>query len=430
MSAATFSMADQFLRWRDGRASNWMRLYEVGKARRGLMETASLDDIVTDSAAAASAFGCGRRVNNRSLNIGPAGEEYEPILVTAKNAGKATGLVTTAIAVHATPAGFAVNVPHRGSYPEIAGQYFERKFDIILGGGRELFDGKAPDFPESRDLTKEFLGAGYQIAGTAEELRKAAAHDAPILGLFPDTGPNSYHLPYEIDRLNDENLKKNVPSLAEMTTLTLEYLNRKPGGFVVQIEGARVDHGGHSNDIAGLLFDQVAFDEAIGAVEAFTVENPDTLVIITTDHGTGNPGLCSGRDGGAAAFSAIGGMKGSFEKILPRLDADCSVKDIRKIVAEVSGVRLDDRSAELLQTRLRETDEQQRLTPFARMNTISGVLGQALASSVEVGWVSNSHTSDHVEIAAFGPGSEQLKAFQKNTDLHAMMTQAMGIAAV
>ena len=44
-----------------------------------------------------------------------------------------------------------------------------------------------------------------------------------------------------------------------------------------------------------------------------------------------------------------------------------------------------------------------------------------------VGWISLEHTGDHVELAAFGPGSELLKPFVKNTDLHYLMLQAAEI---
>ncbi|TVQ13277.1 MAG: hypothetical protein EA364_06905, partial [Balneolaceae bacterium] len=54
MSTGTLTMADSMLRRRDGRPSNWIRLYEEGRVTRGLMDMASANSIVTDSAAAAS----------------------------------------------------------------------------------------------------------------------------------------------------------------------------------------------------------------------------------------------------------------------------------------------------------------------------------------------------------------------------------------
>lgn len=120
MSSGTMSFADQFIRWRDGRASHWIDLYERGVVRRGLMETASLNSLVTDSAAAASSWGSGHRVENGAINVGPDGETYPTICGLAREAGKSTGLVTTARLTHATPAGFAANMADRNEEARIA----------------------------------------------------------------------------------------------------------------------------------------------------------------------------------------------------------------------------------------------------------------------------------------------------------------------
>ena len=41
-----------------------------------------------------------------------------------------------------------------------------------------------------------------------------------------------------------------------------------------------------------------------------------------------------------------------------------------------------------------------------------------------VGWISMDHSADYVELALFGPGSDLLKPFIKNTDLHYLMLEA------
>src|SRR5690606_7079440 len=108
MSSGTLNMTDLYLRRKFGRASEWIGLYEQNLVSRALMDTASLSSIVTDSAAASSAWGGGHRVMNNSLNVGPKGEEYLPILQKFKRAGKKVGCVTTVAVTHATPAGFSV----------------------------------------------------------------------------------------------------------------------------------------------------------------------------------------------------------------------------------------------------------------------------------------------------------------------------------
>lgn len=416
MSAGTLSLADQFIRWRDGRSSHWIRLYEEGIATRGLVETASLDSIVTDSAAGAAAWGCGKRVNNGSVNIGPDGEEHPPILVLAKGAGKATGLVTTATATHATPSGFAANVHSRQEQSKIAEQYLERQVDLIFGGGRRFFDPAHRE--DGRDLTGEYVQAGYRYVRTAQELEAGSDGDGPILGLFAHDS-----MPFEIDRIHSERLRVSVPSLAEMTRRALRHLNQKPNGFIVQIEGARIDHAAHANDIGGLLFDQIAFDEAIGVVIDFVKENPDTLVVLTTDHGNANPGLNSGSNGGERNFRVLSQFRGSHNAILSEISAETSLEVIGSVIRKVTGIEISEENAALLRNRLGEAYR----APYHRMNGVSAVLGQILANHTDIGWVGGSHTSDHVEVAAFGPGSDGVKAFQPNTALFGVMTDALGI---
>ena len=414
MSSGSLSFTDQFIRWRDSRPSNWIRLYEEEKVRRGLMETASANSIVTDSAAASAAWGGGARVNNNAINITPDGAHRTPILQIAKEAGKATGLVTTATVSHATPAGFAANVLHRKSQPEIAEQYLDRRIDLIMGGGAPFFDPEKRD--DKRDLLGDFQRAGYGIARSRAELETFRGGSRPLLALLADG-----YLPYEIDRLMDPALTERIPALAELTSFALERLNQRREGFVVQIEGARIDHGAHANDIAGLLYDQVAFDEAIGVAMDFAEKEGDTLVILTTDHGNANPGLSSGDARGERNFAALSQFRGTHHSILSRISAESSLHRIQEIIHEVTGQDVTRDEAHILRRRL----EGIYTDPYRRLNGVDAVLGQILANHTDIGWVGNAHTSDHVEVAAFGPGSEGLRMFQKNTDLFNLMLTSL-----
>ena len=59
MSTGTLNMASLLLQRKEGRQSNWIKLYEDQKVTRALMETASASSYITDSAAASSAWGGG-----------------------------------------------------------------------------------------------------------------------------------------------------------------------------------------------------------------------------------------------------------------------------------------------------------------------------------------------------------------------------------
>ncbi|MCC5842085.1 MAG: alkaline phosphatase [Opitutales bacterium] len=416
MSAGTLTMADQFKVWREGKASHWRMAYERASAGCGLMDMSSRSSIVTDSAAASSSWGCGHRVNNGSINMSPEGRPHEPILHLAKQAGRKTGLVTTAKITHATPAGFAANLPDRGEEVLIADQYLERQYDVLLGGGVEFFcPGHRAD---GRDLVAEFTAGGHRVVRDAAALKALPDNADRVLGLFSEN-----HLPFEVDRLNDPLLREQVPSLAEMTSRALKALSREGEGFIVQIEGARVDHAAHNNDAAGLLYDQLAFDDAIAVALEFQERNPDTLVIITTDHGNANPGInaAGGDDGGEKTFAHIQRFTGSYGRL--GLTKEMTPNEIRSRFAEILGIDLSRAHANLLQASLGG----ERAMPYRRMNQLNSVIGQVLANHTEIGWVGRSHTSDYVQLLALGPGSEKIRGFNRNTDLFPIMARALAL---
>nr|MCU0782158.1 alkaline phosphatase [Akkermansiaceae bacterium] len=282
MSPGVLTLAEAYSQLTRQRGTRWWELYNRPDAARGLMDTASASSMVTDSAAAASAWGGGQRINNGVINIDPAGRELTPIAAVLKRKpGVRVGLVTTATVTHATPAGFAAVAPSRASEALIAPQYRDR-VDVILGGGAEFFDAKKR--PDKRDLRADFAKSGYGCVSDRASL--LATKEPRLLGTF---APG--HLPFEIDRLQQADLARRVPSLTEMALAALHRFLERDERFLLQVEGARVDHAAHLNDIGGLLGDQLAFDDAVGAVLAAVAGHKDILVVVTSDHGNANPGL-------------------------------------------------------------------------------------------------------------------------------------------
>lgn len=140
MSIGTFTIADMVMRQRGdgspGAGSHWARLWGETGTRRSMMSTRAADSLVTDSAAGGSAWGCGHRLYNGSICFDRDRGELTPILVSAKEAGKSTGLVSTARITHATPASFVATVPSRNMEKIIAEQELERGVDVLMGVGR------------------------------------------------------------------------------------------------------------------------------------------------------------------------------------------------------------------------------------------------------------------------------------------------------
>jgi alkaline phosphatase len=314
MSLGTLTCSSLYSEMTRQRPLTWIKLLQQPETRQALMNTRSLNSAVTDSSAASSAWGSGSRVVNGAVNVLPDGKLLTPFYALFSEAGWATGLVTTAEITHATPAGFAVAVKSRGDSQAIAAQYLVRKVDVLLGGGRPFFSPRSRK--DKRDLRAEFTAAGYTVVLDRDALLKAPI-DTKLLGTFSDS-----HLPYTIDHRNDAKLKASTPTLVEMTKVALARLQRHEK-FILQVEGARIDHAAHNSDAPAAIHDQLALDEAIDACVEFQRQNPDTLIVITTDHANSNLGL-NGMGGGyrtsSQRFASIKDVRMSFPEILKRLE--------------------------------------------------------------------------------------------------------------
>lgn len=226
-------------------------------------------------------------------------------LEVADAAGLATGIVSTARVTHATPAATYAHVPNRNwendaALPpqaaaagcrDIARQLIEatqagRGPSIVLGGGRKEFltvaqaDPQQPDKNglrrDGRDLIAEWRSAHPQGAYATDAAQLAAAANAPsVLGLF-----NYDHMQYENDRAANGAAE---PSLAEMTRAAITHLSRSPGGYVLMVEGARIDMANHEGNAFRALNETIEFSDAVRvAMEATSAD--DTLILVTADH--------------------------------------------------------------------------------------------------------------------------------------------------
>src|SRR5687767_3670240 len=282
MSMGTLTCSDFFSQKLRGRGLTWLQLCANPKAHCGWMNMRSLNSIVTDSSAASSSWGCGARIINGVVNQRGNGDKLTTLYELFGQANWKRGLVTTTEITHATPAGFAASCESRDHADKIATQYLERRVDLLLGGGYKFFSSK--DRKDKRDLFADFARNGYHTMRSLDEL-KAAPTDKRWLGLFDKS-----HLPFTIDQRESYSRQMRIPTLATMTAAALKRLEKEPH-FILQVEGGRVDHACHNCDGVSAMHEQIAFDEAIDVCLEFQKRVPDTLIVITTDHGNANLGL-------------------------------------------------------------------------------------------------------------------------------------------
>jgi alkaline phosphatase len=419
MSPGVLTLAEAYSKLTRKRGTQWWQLLNQTAAARGLMDTASANSMVTDSAAASSAWGGGQRVNNGAINVSTTGKEIPPIAAVLKKSSDARiGLVTTATVTHATPAGFAASVSARANENDIAPQYLNR-VDVILGGGTGFFDPKRR--PDKRDLRNDFTKAGYQFVENRNAL--LASREKKLLGTF-----TLGHLPFSIDRDHDEKIAASIPTLTEMAQAALSRFLADNRPFLLQIEGARIDHAAHLNDIGGLLGDQLAFDDAVAAVLAMIGNRDDVLLVVTSDHGNSNPGL--------------NGMGNAYTESTPRFERIPRGKaSHERIFAEWSTIRNGDakRLSELVQLhldfKLKDDEAEALLEIFNKQHIVEwnhqlekpeGLLGQFAGNHTGIGWTGTTHTSDPTLVSAIGPQAERFAGMVRNSDVFGHLVEMLG----
>jgi alkaline phosphatase len=248
----------------------------------GFIRTHAADNLITESAAGATAYATGVKTNNDMISVTPTGERLYTVLEGARDRDKSTGLIATSTITHATPACFAAHVESRSNERKIARHLIENKVNVLLGGGKYFF---VPDPADTQNdypnLIERGTNMGYTFVETREELMNADTDH--LLGLF-QMGPLSTYDP--------------EPSIAEMTQKAIDILSKDTAGFFLMVEGSQIDWGSHSNEPAYTIRQMLLFDQAIEVAMNFALTDQNTLVIITADHETGGMTINHGGLGG------------------------------------------------------------------------------------------------------------------------------------
>ena len=397
----------------------------LGKGASGSLLTPSLTSLVTDSAAATSAWATGRKVVNGALSTLPDGRRLTPILELAREAGKATGLVTTARITHATPAGWVACVPNRDLEDEIAAQYLEFAPGVLMGGGAGHF------LPESRrdgrDLAEEFAARGYQVLRTREDLLTSSGNR--LLGLFAS---GTSHVPYEIDRRFQA---APSPTLAEMARAGLQRLEGADGGFVLQVEAGRIDHANHDNDPAGMVWEWMAADQALGVLVEFADRTPGTLLILAADHDTGGGavfGLGNSYLASTPAFLTLDRQRASLEGYRRMLGRDPSPGQIRDVTLEFLGFEPTPGQVDRMGQALRGEGFFGHPTAHSgTLNSLHAILSEIPSSGSpdrpNVAFATGRHTAGAVPVGLYGEGVPRASlGVVDNTEPFRWMTEALG----
>lgn len=270
---------------------------------------------VSDSAPTASAWSTGFKTVDGRLSQGPStadtvpGTDYRTVLMEWRDRGARTGNVSTAEITDATPAAAAANINLRGCQGpanmaqctpakksnggkgSVAEQLVDNEIDVILGGGLSRFNQATDAGPTVLDYAKNTKG--YSFVGNAAELDGVSSvKNGPVIGLFANGNMTPRYSPLvatpppgsgsDSTRCTPAD-RGTQPTLGAMTKKAIKLLdNRK--GFFLQVESAMVDKQEHASDICGAIGDVSELNDALKEALAFKRHNPDTLIIVTSDH--------------------------------------------------------------------------------------------------------------------------------------------------
>lgn len=369
-------------------------------------------DYVPDSAPTATAWSTGQKTSNGRISTTPGTDEDIPtILELAQEAGKHTGNVTTSEVTDATPAALMSHVSKRGckgpeetaeDCPEdskaeggpgsIAEQSVDHGVDVILGGARGSFEQQIDGGPdEGSTVIESAEGQGYAVVQTADDMQ-AAGPGQPLLGLFADENmdllysgePAEAQHDFSAQTCEEDQLPEDQPDLASMTTKALELLDN-PEGFFLQVESASIDKQDHVSNPCEQIGETVNLDNAVRVALDYAEENPDTLVVVTGDHGHTSQIV--------PTQGVSGYHKEDYEYSLPGEAATVNTADGTQMTISYATNTFRDENGE-------EIDEEDTHT----------------------------HTGTQIRIAGQGPLSEQVLGVTDQTDLFGTMTQALGLA--
>ena len=344
---------------------------------------------VTDSAASATALASGVKSYNGAIGVDKNKKPVTSILQRAKQLGMRTGVAVTSQIVHATPASYVAHNESRQNYNELADSFFDDRIngefvaDVMLGGGTKYFE------RQDRNVTGEFIDAGYAYVDTYNKLSTLPAGEN-VLGLFAEVG-----LPWALD-----DLRKN--RLAYLTEHAIKHLENDKGFFLL-VEASQVDWAGHSNDIAAAMAEMHDLNLALEYLVSYVEEHPDTLVVLTADHSTG--GLTIGARGEYRwAPEWLQNLKQSPATIAQNIiEVDSPVA----YASDALGFELNDKEKQQVAELAKQDDLKAR---FAGIKALLDIRSNT-------GWTTTGHTGVDVEVFAFGAGSSQFYGQYDNTDI-------------
>lgn len=384
----------------------------------GLVKTAWQDGPITDSAPGGTAYSTGFKSEDKHIGVLSTKDGNIPkatLLEAARESHKATGMVFTSEAMHATPADYASHAANRSQYNSIMKQMVYGKFDVLLGGGDRQFssealsaDGKTQYRKDGIDLREVIKSMGYDYLTNKNELTSTTS--SKLWGMF---APQA--LSPDIDR---ERLTPEQPTLEEMSKKAIDTLAKDKDGFFLMVEGSQIDWAGHANDPAQIVSELVAYDKAVKVATDFAKKDGNTIVISASDHGTG---------GGTLGMVGLGEDIGKSYSSVTYEDTILKLTKA-KASSGLIGSELKNKDEETIKSAVKKYFSLEDLTNEEIAEIKVGNLSLVVSKRIGIAWTSNNHTAGDVGLYCYAPsGIEKLTGLVDNTDVAKYLEKSAGL---
>lgn len=242
---------------------------------KGFVSTHSADNPITDSAAGGTALATGSKTNNGVIAQTPDGKKLESITDVAQRQGWQVGVISTSNLNDATPAVFYSHAKNRSHVNSILKQFADKNIQFLFGKNPKT---ELVPFNHLNYLKEKGL---VVVDNNLAEFRKLTPSKSSIYAQFD--------IDYEVAR--NAKMDEKIPTLAEMTQKGIDLMDPTKG-FFMMVEGGRIDHACHENNFPKMVYEVVAFSDAIQVALNFMEKYPEeTLIVITADHETGGVGV-------------------------------------------------------------------------------------------------------------------------------------------
>ncbi|MBC8051065.1 MAG: alkaline phosphatase [Chitinophagales bacterium] len=309
------------------------------------------------------------------------------IMLEAKAAGRAIGIVQTGQIAEPGTAVFVASTKSRKSVDEIALKVIESGAEVIMAGGEKFMVPEGVAGRHGKGARKDKINVierakelGYTVVYTREEL---AALDLSktdkLLGVFAHVNTFSDQPEEKNAAEGKPNYVPTAPTISEMGKAALTILSRDPDGFFLVAEEEGTDNMGNFNNAIGQLEALKRADEGVAVFHDYVKSKPNTLLLMAADSDAGG-------------MQVIGPDPDETKEAL----GEMNMRDSR-------GAMVDGAEPTAFKPFMSAPDRAGKSWPFA------------------IAWPTRADVSGAILVRAAGANSDRVKGKMDNTDIYKLM---------